>query len=146
MSDAVRVVEILGGESLKKRMRNGLDLVRAVEGGLPASTVRRVSAYVGRTPAEVNQVARLVVARATLERRLRAGERLSVEESERAERVARVMALAEQVLESAEEARDFLFSPHALLGGQAPIALVRTDLGARQVEDLLWKLEYSLPV
>jgi putative toxin-antitoxin system antitoxin component (TIGR02293 family) len=78
-------------------------------------------------------------------RREREG-RLSREESERAERVARLRAIAEQVFESAAESVDFLYSPHPLLGDAAPAELASTDLGARRVEDLLWKLEYSLPV
>jgi uncharacterized protein (DUF2384 family) len=31
------------------------------------------------------------------------------------------------------------------LGGERPLDLARTDLGARQVEELLMKLEYALP-
>jgi putative toxin-antitoxin system antitoxin component (TIGR02293 family) len=71
---------------------------------------------------------------------------LSREESERLERVARLTALAEHVLESREDAQRFLTAPHPLLDGEAPIDLAATDLGARRVEDVLWRLEYSLPV
>jgi len=65
-------------------------------------------------------------------------------QSERLERLARVMALAEDVWESRDDARRFLTTPHALLG-ERPLDLAQTELGARRVEDLLWRLEYSLP-
>jgi len=57
-----------------------------------------------------------------------------------------VMALAEEVWESRDDARLFLTTPHALLGGERPIDLAQSELGARRVEELLWRLEYSLPV
>ncbi|HEX5385617.1 MAG TPA: antitoxin Xre/MbcA/ParS toxin-binding domain-containing protein [Gemmatimonadales bacterium] len=146
MTDIHKVAEILGGNLLRERVRTPTELLRRLQRGLPASTARRVARYVGRSPAEARRVERVVAPRATLERRLRDGQPLTLEESERAERIARLMALAERVLESAEEARAFLQTPHALFGGRPPIELARTDLGARQVEDVLWKLEYSLPV
>ena len=71
---------------------------------------------------------------------------LRPEESERVERLARVMALAEHVWESHADARTFMANPHPMLGDRTPIDATATELGARQVEDLLWKLEYSLPV
>ena len=61
------------------------------------------------------------------------------------ERLARVMALAEEVWESREDARQFLTTPHALLDGERPLDLARNELGARRVEGLLYRLEYSLP-
>lgn len=146
MPSPMRVAEILGGEYLKKRVRTSSDLARAVEAGLPSASVRRVSEYVGRTSRERSSVEAIMVSRATLERRLKARQTLSIEESERAERMARLIALAEEVLESRDDAREFMHAPHDLLGHKAPVALARTDLGARQVEGLLWKIEYSLPV
>jgi putative toxin-antitoxin system antitoxin component (TIGR02293 family) len=71
---------------------------------------------------------------------------LSREESERLERIARVAALAEYVLDSLEDAQRFLTAPHRLLDDTAPVQLAATDLGARRVEDMLWNIEYSLPV
>jgi uncharacterized protein (DUF2384 family) len=55
-------------------------------------------------------------------------------------------ALAEEVWEDPALAHEFLSSAQPQLGGERPVDLARNDLGTRQVEDLLWKLEYSLPV
>lgn len=140
-----RVAEAIAGPSFRKRVRGPLDLLREVERGLPVSTVGRVARQVSRTPAERVRVEGLIGPRATLERKARRKEPLSLESSERVARVARLALLAEYVLESHEAGVEFLQEPHRLLGGKPPIMLARTDLGARQVEDLLWKLEYSLP-
>ena len=61
------------------------------------------------------------------------------------ERRAQIEALAERVWEKACLAREFLQSPQPQLGRERPIDLIRTEEGARQVEELLLKLEYSLP-
>jgi len=72
--------------------------------------------------------------------------RLKLRENERFERIARLTALALQVWESEQVAQRFLTTPHRLLDHQAPLDLTATDLGTRRVEELLWGLEYSLPV
>lgn len=141
---ASEIARVLGGErTLQRRIRTIADLRRAVEAGLPVESlylaVRRV---VGEGP-EATELRYTVVPKTTLRRRRRL---LSTEESERLERLARVVALAEQVWEDPALAREFLVSPQPQLGGERPVDLARSDLGARQVEELLYKLEYSLPV
>ena len=138
------VVEALGGKRvLREDVQTLTELSRLVVAGLPFLSLRRLSAYY--PAAERARVEQLVVPRTTMLRREQSGV-LSTEESERLERLARITALAEQVLESREAAQDFLTSPHALLEGQVPVDLAATDLGARRVENVLWRLEYSLPV
>jgi putative toxin-antitoxin system antitoxin component (TIGR02293 family) len=138
------VVETLGGKGvLRTEVRTLADLSRLVLAGLPFRSLQRVSAHY--PAAERARVEQLVVPRTTMLRREQAGV-LSPEESERLERLARLTALAEHVLESREDAQRFLTEPHALLDGQSPVDLAASDLGARRVEDVLWRLEYSLPV
>jgi putative toxin-antitoxin system antitoxin component (TIGR02293 family) len=142
--DAGAVAESLGGKRvLRAEVRTIADLNRLVMAGLPFRSLRRFSAWYH--PDRRTGIEQLVVPRTTMLRRERTGT-LSVEESERLERVARITALAEHVLESHEEAEQFLTSPHALLDGVAPLELAATDLGARRVEAILWNLEYGLPV
>jgi putative toxin-antitoxin system antitoxin component (TIGR02293 family) len=138
------VARVLGGEAtLHRRVRTVDDLRRAVEGGLTLEaldqTVRRVLGE-GRAATELKH---RLVPKTTLQRRRR---RLSLPESERLERLARMTALAEEVWEAPALAREFLTTAQPQLGGERPVDLARSDLGTRQVEDLLFKLEYSLPV
>lgn len=77
----------------------------------------------------------------TLERR---ETRLSPQESERTERVARLFVQARRALGSESEARDFMLTPHPELDGRSPVEAARTDLATRRVERILTALEYGL--
>jgi putative toxin-antitoxin system antitoxin component (TIGR02293 family) len=101
--------------------------------------VRRVTADTRRA----TELKHRIVPKTTLQRRR---DRLSTEESERLERLARLTALAEQVWQDPDLAHEFLVSTQPQLGGAKPVDLIRTDLGTRSVENLLWSLQYSLPV
>ena len=138
------VVEMLGGARiLRARVRTLMDLAQLVSNGLPFRSLRAVAE---RYPEPYRRrIEQLVVPRTTLQRREASGV-LSPEESERLERVARLSALAEYVWESRDAAQQWLTTPLPLLRNEAPLDLAATDLGARRVEDVLWKLEHSLPV
>jgi len=138
------VVEMLGGARiLRARVRTLMDLAQLVSNGLPFRSLRAVAE---RYPEPYRRrIEQLVVPRTTLQRREASGV-LSPEESERLERVARLSALAEYVWESRDAAQQWLTTPLPLLGNEVPLDLAATDLGARRVEDVLWKLEHSLPV
>jgi putative toxin-antitoxin system antitoxin component (TIGR02293 family) len=58
--------------------------------------------------------------------------------------MARLFALAEEVLESADAARDWLREPQAGLGNRIPLEMMGTEAGAREVEDLLLRIEHSV--
>ncbi|HRD98468.1 MAG TPA: DUF2384 domain-containing protein [Rubrivivax sp.] len=68
----------------------------------------------------------------------RRSEELKLQESERVETPARLIATAEQVWSNADGARVFLTSAHAMRGGKRPIEVALTELGAGRVENLLW--------
>lgn len=69
---------------------------------------------------------------------------LTADESGRAERLARVFATADYVWNSEDDARAFLSAPHPMLQGRTPLDVSMTELGARRVEELLWKLYYGI--
>lgn len=141
---APKIASILGGEkTLGRRVRSLDDLRRLVEQGLPVESLGKVVGRVAEPGVASGELRYRIVPKATLHRRR---QRLSLEESERLERLARVMALAEDVWENNDLAHEFLRGAQPQLGGERPLDLVRTELGARQVEDLLMKLEFGLPV
>jgi putative toxin-antitoxin system antitoxin component (TIGR02293 family) len=80
----------------------------------------------------------------TLARRKRS-ERLSSAESERLYRIAFIIARAVHVLGSLEDARRWLDTGKRALGGTTPLAFAKTEPGAREVEDLLGRIEYGIP-
>ena len=137
------VAEVLGGRrTLGRRIRTTSELAAAVEAGLPVASLDIVVHRVAGETRLAGEIRERVVPKTTLQRRR---DRLSAQESERLERLARLTALAEQVWEDADLAHEFLVSRQPQLGGERPVDLIRTDLGTRQVEDILWSVEYSLP-
>lgn len=91
------------------------------------------------------QVADLVQIRPrTLSRRKEQG-RLMPDESDRLVRASRVFGRALELFEGdAPSARRWLLSPQLALGGAAPLTIARTDAGAREVEDLVGRLEHGV--
>ncbi len=83
----------------------------------------------------------LIVPEATLKRRIR----LSPAEGERTERLARVIAAGEYTWDDRADAREWLTKPHPELGKRTPLESAATELGTRQVEDLLDRIFYGIP-
>ena len=54
------------------------------------------------------------------------------------------MGRAVEVLESEENARRWLTSPQFGLGGAVPLEYAETEVGAREVEDLLGRIEHGV--
>ena len=70
--------------------------------------------------------------------------RLAQAESDRVVRFARLMGKAVEVMESEECARQWLASPQFGLGGAVPLEYSETEVGAREVEDLLGRIEHGV--
>lgn len=87
--------------------------------------------------------AHLGISRATLHRRKVSG-RLETGESDRVVRYARLLGLAATTMESLAAARAWLAAPQVGLGGETPLSYAETEVGAREVEDLLGRIEYGV--
>lgn len=139
-----RIALIMGGEPLlRRRVRSLADLRAAVAEGLPKATLERTVRHVVPDRGEARQLIARIIPPATFKRRKTL---LKPEESEKVERLARVIATAEEVWDDENDARQFLTTPHPLLVEQRPIDVAQTELGARQVEELLWQIMHGLPV
>jgi putative toxin-antitoxin system antitoxin component (TIGR02293 family) len=64
--------------------------------------------------------------------------------AERSFRVARIQALAEYVLEDAQAGQEWLDHPQPGLGGRIPREVLASEFGAREVEDLLNRIEHGV--
>jgi putative toxin-antitoxin system antitoxin component (TIGR02293 family) len=140
---AERVADVLGGRTvLRSTVQTWGDLDRLVRAGLPKRSLQTLARRAIEPGASVSEFVYSVVPPATFKRRTR----LSPEESERTERLARIVAFAEALWEDEREARAFLNRPHSLLDGDTPLNVSRTELGARRVERLLQDIEHGLPL
>jgi putative toxin-antitoxin system antitoxin component (TIGR02293 family) len=144
MTETGRVAAAMGGPAvLRRAVRSPRDLEALVARGLPRQALDACVARVWPEKRAADRFKFSLVPRATYHRR----RVLSAAASERVERVARIVALAEQAWAGDPAgARDFLTRAHALLEGRAPVEAARTELGARRVEDLIAGLVHGLPV
>ncbi|MEG4315215.1 MbcA/ParS/Xre antitoxin family protein [Pseudomonas sp. FIP_A4] len=79
----------------------------------------------------------------TVERRLKSHEALDPIASERIDRLAQVAVLAEDVFEDTDAASSWMATANDSLGGQTPLSLCETELGARQVRRVLNAIEWG---
>jgi putative toxin-antitoxin system antitoxin component (TIGR02293 family) len=84
------------------------------------------------------------VAPRTLARRKGSESSFSSIESDRIYRVARIMSLSIEVLGSKEKAKEWLSRPNRALGGESPLNLLDTDVGAKQVEEVLGRIAHGV--
>ena len=64
--------------------------------------------------------------------------------ADRLVRFAKLMGKAIEVFDTTENARRWLTSPQIGLGGALPLDYAETEVGAREVEDLLGRIEYGV--
>ena len=137
------IVEVLGGKrTFKRPVRSADELVERVRSGLPASSVASLADVLSLKRASV--AARLSIPARTFSRRLATSSRLTHEESDRALRMARVVALAREVLGSEEKASHWMSNPNRALGGRRPFDELDTELGVRSVEEILHRIAYGI--
>ena len=66
--------------------------------------------------------------------------------SDRVYRLARIYRFASHVLEDPDNARSSLQTPQPGLADVRPVDQLKTEAGAREVEDLLERIEYGVVV
>ena len=135
------VVDELGGEkALGRALSSERELREAIRDGFPPAVVEELMRASGLTLKELASA--LDLSPRSLQRRRRTG-RLARYESDRLYRLARIVALANQYLGDHGRAMRWLKHPNRALGGLAPVAAIDTELGARQVENILGRIAYG---
>jgi putative toxin-antitoxin system antitoxin component (TIGR02293 family) len=86
----------------------------------------------------------LVVPKRTLARRKAANEQLTVEETDKALRLARIAVQAERVFGDAGKAHRWLRKAKRELRGETPVAYLASESGARVVEEMLFRIEHGM--
>jgi putative toxin-antitoxin system antitoxin component (TIGR02293 family) len=141
MTGAANALEIVGGNAVVGRDDGTRpDLVRLIRRGLPIEAVEAMLDAGRLTPTELDAI---VLPRKTLAHRKKLGN-LTPEQSDRLLRVARIIAMAEEVFGSREKAALWLRRPTSALSGEQPLRLLDTDEGVRQVETLLGRIEHGI--
>jgi putative toxin-antitoxin system antitoxin component (TIGR02293 family) len=137
------VAALLGGEAvLGKKIGSRLSMADAIVKGLPEKSLDRIKDALGLTDGEMS--ATLGMSPKTIGRMRLERSPLSTVTSDRLYRLARIYALAQDVLEDGNAAREWLRRPQIGLGNRVPLDLLATEAGAREVEDLLGRIEHGV--
>jgi putative toxin-antitoxin system antitoxin component (TIGR02293 family) len=142
MESTSAIVEALGGEAAGMGpLRNLQDLESSIREGLPYASLEAVTSSCHLDTREVTAVLHLSP---RTQARRKAEQRLSPDESDRLVRLVRLITQAREVLDDEDRAVTWLRTPNRALGGRAPLALLDTDLGTRQVEQVLGRIEHGV--
>jgi len=120
----------------------GSDPVAAVRAGLPYAALEHVREHL---EASDDLLARtLGISSRTLSRRRETGT-LTTDESDRLVLLAEIVALARETFDGAEPAREWLRTPHSMLGGESPLDHMDTVTGMEEVKTMLYHIEHGMP-
>ena len=117
------------------------ELIHRIQKGLPFVELVALQKKIDLPLEQV--AAKLSISRSTLQRRKSAG-RLSPDESDKVLRYARLLEHATDVFGDVDKARAWLKHPQYGLGGAVPLDYAETEIGAREVDNLLGRIDYGV--
>jgi putative toxin-antitoxin system antitoxin component (TIGR02293 family) len=110
--------------------------------GLDFGAVDNVKAHAALTDAELARL--LGMGEATLRRARASRATLDAATSDRLYRLSKLVAVAEEALEGADNALQWLRRPQPALAGAVPLDLLVTQAGADEVETLLRRIDFGV--
>lgn len=117
------------------------DLIGAVKAGLPVRVFDALAEALAVSEATLAGVTG--VSSTTLTRRKRSGH-FTPAESEHVLRIATLLGRAREVFGDAGDASTWLKTPNLALAGATPLAYADTEVGGREVENLLGRIDYGV--
>ncbi|MBL1260565.1 MAG: DUF2384 domain-containing protein [Thiotrichaceae bacterium] len=138
------ITDVLGGTRLLGKLAlTSLDLADMIQKGLPTKSVFFLQKQMELTDDDYSVT--LGVSTKWLGRyRKDPREHMDANVSDRLYRIARIYTLTEEVLEDKGAANHWLHRPQSGLGERTPLELMKNDAGAREVEELLYRIEYGI--
>ena len=140
MVQAQKVSEWLGEKPMSE-----FDLARVVLRGLPLTT-QAIFLRHGITKDEFHRIVIPLRTYRHRKERLNRGENemLTPDESDKAVRAARVLALAERVFANRNKALSWMRKPKKRFDGETPMDMLRTEAGGRLVEERLIQVDEGI--
>ncbi len=138
------ITDALGGPKLLgKKTKTILDLADLIQKGFPTQSVFFLQKQMALGDDDYSST--LGVSNKWLGRhRKTPRQHLDANVSDRLYRIARIFTLAEEVLEERESANRWLHRAQSGLGERTPLELMKNEAGAREVEELLYRIEYGI--
>jgi putative toxin-antitoxin system antitoxin component (TIGR02293 family) len=145
MIAAHQIADLLGGaDALGNPIHDMMELDELVAKGIPRSAF---DVLIDRLAAGADEVTRVklryrIIPRATYQR----SRRLNQQHSETVARLARTYAMSYALWQDNRAAQHFLLAPHPELKGKSPLDAALTEIGGRQVEEIIERGMHGLPV
>ncbi len=137
------IANVLGGKKvLGRSVKSFAELAELIRKGLPAGSLLVLGEKLDLKNAALSHT--LGIPQRTLTRRLSRHSRLTAAESDRTVRLARVYATAVEMIGNGDKAAQWLQTPNRALAGAIPINQLDTDLGTKEVEDVLGRIAYGV--
>jgi putative toxin-antitoxin system antitoxin component (TIGR02293 family) len=143
MSEAL-LFNLLGGQrAIGAKVERELDFDEEIKRGFRTQVFVSFKTNTKLSNAVLSRV--LGVSLRTIDRLVlvKGANRIKPATSDRLYRTAKVVALAENVLEDRAQALEWLSSKQKGLGDRIPFDLIETDAGTREVEDELQRIEHG---
>ena len=144
---AAEVATVLGGRRiLGRRVQDGRDLDALVRDGVPKPALERLVSLLAEPMSGDGKDLRVrlrnkIVPRATYQR----VERFNLQVSETTERLARLYAMAANAFADPHAAARFMMTPHPELAERTPFDVALTEVGGREVEEVIERGLHGLP-
>jgi putative toxin-antitoxin system antitoxin component (TIGR02293 family) len=142
---AEKIARVLGGRRvLGSSIRTMRELEAMVSKGVPKRALDTLLDALAASDPSTDLVVKLrnkVVPRATYQR----VDRFNLQVSETTERLARLYAFVLDVFEDREAATRFMMTPHPELDDRAPFDVALTEVGGREVEEIIERGLHGLP-
>ncbi len=132
---------ILSGRSDALRNITTPQLIKSIENGISVQIFSKLGENLGLPDKALAEYIRLP--KSTLATRKKAG-RFSFAESERIVRIQRLLNRAVDVFGNVDLAKKWLKEKAYGLGDVSPLEYSKTEVGAREVEDLLGRIEHGV--
>lgn len=117
-------------------------MLAKIKKGLRFSAIAQLENALHASQKDIAEV--LSISSSTLQRRKKSGH-LQTDESDRVVRLARLKDAALALMQGDDDAAvTWLHTPLDVLGGESPLAHASTELGARDVEDLIGRLRHGV--
>lgn len=115
--------------------------LESVESGLSLATLTN---FVSASGMQFKDIYDVVIPARTLKHRRARKEPLTLDESDKLTRMARVYDQAVRVFGDRENALHWLSEPKRRFEGRTPLKLLRTDYGSRLVEEMLGQIDHGI--
>lgn len=125
----------------KNRIHSDMDIAKQIRKGLPFTLVENICLELNISQQELTKSIGINIR--TLARRKKEN-KLQADEGDKLYRLVRIYALAIETFENKQVALRWLNTPKTTLGGEVPLQWLDTDAGAREIEQLLGRIEHGI--